>query len=104
MATKTDDILNYLKANTSGSFLLKIELFTGDSTQDPYTWMECFEKAAAANRWDNKRKRDILPGFLHGIADEWQTTFYAGQAIGHNSNWATIWTAVKNDFKNIFYT
>ncbi|CAG8601312.1 6954_t:CDS:2, partial [Scutellospora calospora] len=57
MATTTDDIMNYLKANTSGSLLLKVELFTGD---------ECFEKATATNRWDSKRKRDILPGFLHG--------------------------------------
>ncbi|CAG8493481.1 6665_t:CDS:2 [Scutellospora calospora] len=50
IAITTDDIMNYPKANTSGSLLLKVELFTSDSTQDPYTWMECFEKAAAANR------------------------------------------------------
>ncbi|CAG8455754.1 2974_t:CDS:2, partial [Scutellospora calospora] len=47
IATTTDDIMNYLKANT-----------------------KCFEKATAANRWDSKRKRDILPGFLYGILEE----------------------------------
>ncbi|CAG8523612.1 4059_t:CDS:2, partial [Scutellospora calospora] len=30
MATTTDDIMNYLKANTSESLLLKVEPFTGD--------------------------------------------------------------------------
>ncbi|CAG8505251.1 561_t:CDS:2 [Scutellospora calospora] len=39
MAATTDDIMNYLKANISGSLLLK----------------------------DSKRKRDILPGFLYGV-------------------------------------
>ncbi|CAG8674787.1 1246_t:CDS:1, partial [Scutellospora calospora] len=87
MAATTDNIMNYLKANTSKSFLLKVEPFTGDGTQDLYTWMECFEKAAAANRWDSKRKRDILPSFLYGVADEWQTTFYATQNTAGTPNW-----------------
>ncbi|CAG8496828.1 3094_t:CDS:2 [Scutellospora calospora] len=63
MAATTDDIMNYLKANT-----------------------KYFEKATTANRWDSKRKRDILPGFLHGVADEWQTTFYVTQNTAGTPN------------------
>ncbi|CAG8474033.1 11822_t:CDS:2, partial [Scutellospora calospora] len=52
--------MNYLKANTSRSLLLKVEPFTGD---------------------------DILTSFLHGVADEWQTTFYVTQNTAGTSNW-----------------
>ncbi|CAG8439246.1 3677_t:CDS:2 [Scutellospora calospora] len=41
-STTTDNIMNYLKANTSKSLLLK----------------------------NSKGKRDIFPGFLHRVADE----------------------------------
>ncbi|CAG8440442.1 2102_t:CDS:2 [Scutellospora calospora] len=49
MAATTDDIMNYLKANTSGFFLLKVEHLLV---------------------MDSKRKRNILPCFLYGVADE----------------------------------
>ncbi|CAG8665915.1 20534_t:CDS:2 [Gigaspora margarita] len=44
-----NEILNYLKANTTGSILLRVDPFFEDRTQNPYTLMESFEKAALAN-------------------------------------------------------
>ena len=31
--------------------LFRIDLFWGDSTQDPITWLEEFERATKANWW-----------------------------------------------------
>src|SRR6185437_4530635 len=103
MATN-DEILNYLKTNTTGSILLRIEPYLGDGTQDPYTWIESFEKAASANKWNAMRKREVLPAFLHGVADEWQQAFYGTQTTTGNPNWANLWTAITDDFKDTFCT
>ena len=84
--TTNEQILNYLKANTTGSVLLRVDPFLEDGTQDPYTWLESFEKATSANKWNATRKREVLSAFLHGMADEWQSTFYATQNTASNPN------------------
>ncbi|CAG8478402.1 1671_t:CDS:2, partial [Scutellospora calospora] len=45
------DVLDYLQNNQKENTLLRIEPFTGDGTQDPQTWLNSFEKTAAANNW-----------------------------------------------------
>ena len=44
--------------------LLRIEPFRGDGTQDPLTWLDDFNRAAQANKWNLARKKDILAAFL----------------------------------------
>src|ERR1041384_5122395 len=48
--------------------LITIELFKGDGSQDPYTWITEFERAAQANHWENDRKLKLASVYLKGIA------------------------------------
>src|SRR5207253_6335020 len=51
--------------------LFKIESFRGDGTQDPITWLESFEQAAKANRWNAIRQLELASAYLTDNAQEW---------------------------------
>src|SRR6185437_10499457 len=63
MATAAD-VLHYLQENEKENMVLRVDPFKGDRTQDPLTWLEDFNKAAQANKWNLARKKDILAAFL----------------------------------------
>ena len=50
--------------------LLRIKLFKGDSTQDPLTWLDDFNRAAQAKKWALIRKKDILTTFLQDNTED----------------------------------
>ena len=50
--------------------LFKIESFRGDGTQDPITWLESFEQAAKANRWNAIRQLELASAYLTDNAQE----------------------------------
>src|SRR6185437_7541510 len=99
MAT-IQNVYDYLINNDKGPTLLQIAPFYGNGTQDPLTWMANFEKAAVANKWNSRKKRDVLPAFLRDNADEWQQTFYPANAATNNAD--NDWTTVKNGFTTQF--
>ena len=96
--TTAHDVLNYLREHEKGGMLLRIEPFKGDGTQDPLTWIEDFNKASQANKWNLGRKKDILAAFLRDNAEDWTTT------INNYANAGTDWNAVETAFKNAFCT
>ena len=51
--------------------LFRIDLFRGDSTQDPITWLEEFEQATKANRWSATRQLELASAYLKDNAQEW---------------------------------
>ena len=57
---------------TSGEkTLFKIESFRGDGTQDPITWLESFEQAAKANRWNAICQLELASAYLTDNTQEW---------------------------------
>src|SRR5260364_116821 len=78
--------------------LLRVEPFKGDGTQDPLTWLEDFDKAAQANKWNLARKKDIFAAFLRDNAEDWTTT------VNDYADPGTNWNAVTTAFKNTFCT
>ena len=67
-----------LKKNEAGNVfdrkelsLVKVEPFYGKESEDPYEWMELFDRAAAANNWQTARLSDICAGFLREAAKDW---------------------------------
>jgi hypothetical protein len=42
-----------------------------DSTSDPITWIESFEKATTANGLNNDRRLAVVPAYLNGTATTW---------------------------------
>ena len=44
--------------------LFKIESFWGDGTQDPITWLENFEQATKANRWNAECQLELASAYL----------------------------------------
>src|SRR5260364_127714 len=78
--------------------LLRIVLFKGDGTQDPLTWLEDFNKASQANKWNLARKKDILAAFLRDNAEDWTTT------VTDYADPGTAWNNVETAFKNTFCT
>ena len=51
--------------------LVKVEPFYGRDEDDPYDWIDHFNRAAAANRWADNRKVEIAAGFLREAARAW---------------------------------
>ena len=78
--------------------LLRVDPFKGDGTQDPLTWIENFNKATQANKWNLARKKDILAAFLRDNADNWTTT------VADYNDRGTGWNVVKDAFKTSFCT
>src|SRR5207253_9382063 len=56
---------------SSEKTLFKIESFRDDRTQDPITWLESFEQAAKANRWNAIRQLELASAYLTDNAQEW---------------------------------
>ena len=55
--------------------LVKISDFYGKDNEDPHEWIDQFDRAAAANRWnDNARKLVIAASYMKGAAAAWITT------------------------------
>ena len=44
--------------------IVKVEPFYGKEDDDPHEWVELFNKAATANRWQDNRKVAIAAGYL----------------------------------------
>ena len=78
--------------------LLRIELFKGDETQDPLTWLNDFNRAAQANKQNLARKKDILAVFLQDNAKEQTTT------VANYNNLATNQNAITTAFRAAFCT
>ena len=97
MAT-IQNVFDYLTDNDKGGMLLRIEPFRGDGTQDPLTWLDDFNRAAQANKWNLARKKDILAAFLRDNAEEWTAT------VANYDNLATGWNAVTAAFRATFCT
>ena len=97
MAT-IQNVFDYLTDNDKGGMLLRIEPFRGDGTQDPLTWLDDFNRAAQANKWNLARKKDILAAFLRDNAEEWTAT------VTNYNNLATGWNAVTAAFRATFCT
>ena len=56
--------------------LITVEPFKGDGSQDPYTWITEFERAAQANHWENDRKLQLASVYLKGIAADWHRSLH----------------------------
>ncbi|HEY1247838.1 MAG TPA: retrotransposon gag family protein, partial [Nitrososphaera sp.] len=72
--TATADAINALATalqNGREQTLITVEPFKGDSSQDPYTWITEFERAAQANHWEDDRKFQLASVYLKGIAADW---------------------------------
>ena len=53
--------------------LVKLPNFYGKDSEDPYEWLDQFERAAAANQWQDGRLVAITRGYLKGVAADWVT-------------------------------
>ena len=78
--------------------LLRVDPFKGDGTQDPLIWIENFNKAIQANKWNLARKKDILAAFLRDNANDWTTTVADYNDKGNGQN------VVEDAFKTSFCT
>ena len=86
----TADAINTLVTalqNRCEQTLITVEPFKGDSSQDPYTWITEFERAAQANHWENDRKLQLASVYLKGIAADWHRSLQpAPNAYNDNAN------------------
>ena len=51
--------------------IVKINDFSGRNDEDPYEWIDQFERAAEANRWADARLVAIAKGYFKGAAADW---------------------------------
>ena len=51
--------------------LVEVEPFYGKDEEDPHEWIELFNQAATANRWQDNRKVAIAAGLLRDAAHDW---------------------------------
>ena len=51
--------------------LVEVEPFYGKDDEDPHEWIELFNQAATANRWQDNRKIAIAAGLLRDAAHDW---------------------------------
>jgi hypothetical protein len=51
--------------------LITVEPFLGDGTQDPLSWLQEFQRACKANRWNDARRLELAPVYMKGIALDW---------------------------------
>ncbi len=80
-----------------GSHVAHIPTFSGGN-QDPVTWLNEFNFAAAANGWNAARKIQVVPAYLKGGATVWYQT-----AVNAPINaWAVA--ANMNNFEHAFLT
>ena len=69
--------------------LVKVDNFSGKADEDPFEWIDQFERAATANRWGDGRLLAIAQGYLRGAAADWVK---AATAVGA-ANQITAWDA-----------
>ena len=88
--TAAADAINALATalqNGREQTLITVEPFKGDGSQDPYTWITEFERAAQANQWENDRKLQLASVYLKGIAADWYRSLHpAPNAYRDNAN------------------
>jgi hypothetical protein len=63
--------------------LVKVKPFNGRDDEDPYEWIDSFNRAAAANQWADNRKVAIAVGFLKETARAWYEADQANVAQWH---------------------
>ena len=54
--------------------LITVEPFLGDGTQDPLTWLQEFQRACKANRWDDAHRLELALVYMKGIALDWYSS------------------------------
>src|ERR1044071_3470912 len=88
-ANLTNAINNMQPAGARELSLVKVDDFSGKTDEDPFEWIDQFERAATANRWRNGRLLAIAQGYFKGAAADWVRAATAAAA----NNRITAWDA-----------
>ena len=67
--------------------IIKVSDFHGKETEDPYEWVDQFERAAEANQWVAARMLPIATGYLKGAAADWLRAATAQNAANRITAW-----------------
>ena len=76
LTTGVNNALQALQQHNAGQnrelSLVKLSDFSGKTDEDPHEWIDLFNQAAAANRWNgDARLIAITMGYLKGAALDW---------------------------------
>lgn len=63
--------INEVKPEGRENNWVRVRNFYGEEEEDPFEWIEAFERASGANNWSNGRKIKIATGYLAGMAADW---------------------------------
>ena len=88
-ANLTNAINNMQPAGARELSLVKVDDFSGKTDEDPFEWIDQFERAATANRWGDGRLLAIAQGYFKGAAADWVRAATAAAA----NNRITAWDA-----------
>lgn len=78
----TNAINNMNNAQPRELSIIKLSDFSGKDNEDPYEWIDQFERAAEANRWADGRLVAIAKGYLKDAAADW---IREATAVGANN-------------------
>ena len=67
--------------------IIKVSDFSGKDNEDPYEWIDQFERAAEANRWADARLVPIAKGYFKGAAADWARDATAATAQNQIVQW-----------------
>src|ERR1051326_5088013 len=83
----TNAINNMQPAGACELFLVKVDDFSGKTDEDPFEWIDQFERAATANRWGDGRLLAIAQGYFKGAAADWGKAATAAAANNRITAW-----------------
>ena len=69
--------------------LVRVDDFSEKTDDDPFEWIDQFERAATANRWEDARKLEIAQGYFKGAAADWVKAATAAAAANRITSWDT---------------
>lgn len=67
--------------------IVKVTDFSGKDNEDPYEWIDQFERAAEANQWGDGRLVAIAKGYFKGAAADWVRDATAANAVNQIVAW-----------------
>ena len=85
----TNALNNIQPAGNRELSLVKVDDFSGKTDEDPFEWIDQFERAATANRWGDGRLLAIAQGYLKGAAADWVKAATAAAAVNRITSWDT---------------